>query len=119
MSLAVLPRQHRRHNLWLQIVAWTKTGCCYEIDGCEFGSLKAHALGGVEHFALVGIVDENLKVLRAFLNHDPQSIPFGFLSLPVAHSSDSLSYCFTSIVGLDADGLKMVVDIVQDFVAVA
>jgi hypothetical protein len=52
---------------------------------------KTRALGGVEHFAFAGIVDENLKVLRAFLNHDPQSIPFGFVSLPVAHSSVSLS----------------------------
>jgi hypothetical protein len=51
----------------------------YEIDGCEFGSVKAQLLGGVEHFAFAGIVDENLKVFRAFLNHDPQSIPFGFV----------------------------------------
>ncbi len=89
--LAVLPHQHRRHNLWLQTVARTETGGRYEIDGCEFGSVKAHALGGVEYFAFAGIADENLKVLRAFFNHDPQSIPFGFVSLPVLHSFVSLS----------------------------
>uniref|UniRef100_Q01TN3 Uncharacterized protein n=1 Tax=Solibacter usitatus (strain Ellin6076) TaxID=234267 RepID=Q01TN3_SOLUE len=92
-SLTVLPHQHRRHNLWLQIVAWTETGCCYEIDGCEFASLKAHSLSGVEHLALSGIVNENLKVLRVFLNHDSQSVPFGCLSMPFRHSSVSLSRC--------------------------
>src|SRR5450755_980283 len=45
--LPVLPDQHRRHNLWLQTVGRTETGGRYEIDCCEFGSVKAHALGGV------------------------------------------------------------------------
>jgi hypothetical protein len=77
-------------------VLWTETGGSYEIDGCEFGSVKAHLLGDVEHFAFAGIIYENLKVVRVFLNHDPQSIPFGFVSLPVVHSSVSLSYWFMS-----------------------
>jgi len=64
-------------------VSRTETGGRYEIDGCEFGSVKAHSLGGVEHFAFAGIVNENLKLVRAFLNHYPQFIPFGFVSLPV------------------------------------
>src|SRR5258708_3449221 len=87
--LPVLPPQHRRHNLWLQTVARTEMGGRYEIDGCEFGNVKAHSLGGVEHFAFTGIVDENLKVLWTFLNHDSQSIPFGFVSLPVPHRRQS------------------------------
>jgi hypothetical protein len=60
-------------------VCRTETGGGYEIDGGEFGSVKAHALGGVEHFAFAGIVDENLTVVRVFLYHDPQSIPFRFV----------------------------------------
>jgi len=57
-------------------VAWTETGGRYEIDGCAFGIVKAHSLGGVEQLAFAWIVDEDLKVLRAFLNHDPESAFF-------------------------------------------
>jgi hypothetical protein len=66
-----------------QIVAWTETGCCYEIDGCEFGGVKAHAFGSIEHLAFTRIVDEKLKVFRALMNRDPQSFPFRYVSLPV------------------------------------
>uniref|UniRef100_Q01PA3 Uncharacterized protein n=1 Tax=Solibacter usitatus (strain Ellin6076) TaxID=234267 RepID=Q01PA3_SOLUE len=70
----------------------TETGCCYEIDPNEFGSLKAHALGGVEHFAFNGIVNENLKVFRALINHDSQTIPFGYVSLPIPRSFGGLAH---------------------------
>jgi hypothetical protein len=50
-------------------VVWTETGGRYEIDGCEFGSVKTHVFGGVEHFAFTGIVDENLRgcLKRSFI----------------------------------------------------
>ena len=41
--------------------------------------------GGVDHFAAFGIVDESLKVLLVFLDHETQTFPVGFVTLSFPH----------------------------------
>src|SRR5215471_5302084 len=80
-----LPQQHRRNNLGLQIVPWTESGCCCEIDCGEFGGIETHPFAGVEDFAFAGVVDENLKMVRAFLDYEPQTLPLALVPPPAAH----------------------------------
>jgi hypothetical protein len=47
LSLVAQKMNLRRMSAWFE----PKRVVRYEIDGGEFGSVKAHALGGVEHFA--------------------------------------------------------------------
>ena len=82
-----LPQQHRRNNLGLQIVSWTESGCCCEIYCGEFGGIETHPFAGVENFAFAGVVDENLKMVRAFLDYEPQTLPLALVTLPAAHHS--------------------------------
>jgi len=64
-----LPQQHRRNDLGLKVVPWTEPGCCCEIDCGEFGGIETHLFAGVENFAFGGVVDEDLKMVRAFLDY--------------------------------------------------
>lgn len=79
----MLPNEHRHDDLRFQIVSWTEPGRRCILDGGDFGCIEVHPGGGVNYFAFVRIVDERLKVVRAFFDDEPQSFPFSFVSLLV------------------------------------
>src|SRR5215510_7787876 len=80
-----LPQQHRRNDLGLKVVSWTEPGCCCEIDCGEFSGIETHLFAGVENFAFAGVVDEDLKMVRAFLDYQAQTFPLALIPLPAAH----------------------------------
>jgi hypothetical protein len=90
-----LPDEHRRNDLWVQIMTSTEPGCRCEIDGRGFGSIEVHTCSGVKDFALAGIVNENLKMVRVLFDNKRESFPLSFVSPAVAHirqyQSDRLS----------------------------
>lgn len=84
--LRPLPHKHRREDFWSEIMTRAESCCGCVFDGGNLGCVKGCASSGVEHFALDGIIDERLEMLRAILNDKPQAFPLCFIPLPVTHT---------------------------------